>query len=263
MSIVESIIKKILLVCLIPFFIILKLIALFLFFLLSITIYPVKHFMINIRDTILGKNMFLFKDTHDKYYKVPLITYFSSFTIIGLLVGLTTAIHADYISKTHQIDLFVIIISYLSSSFVYLLAFYFGMYRRFKVDKNNIKNKSIFLENLSIHRQFLNLSFIPLTFVITVIGIISSLKIPIKISIYDFNSSLNYISNIMINYIDSNNFLILLLGFILNLTILFILLYIFTIPLQLIALFINYVFKYFYEHGRYYKDIFQDFDIDR
>lgn len=263
MNIVETIIRKFLLVCLIPFFIILKLLSLFLFFFLSITIYPVKYFMINIRDTILGKNTFLFKNEHYKYYKVPLITYFSSFTIIGFLVGLTTSIHADYISNTHQIDLFVVVISYLSSSIVYLLAFYFGMYRRFKVDKNNIECKSIFLKNLSIHRQFLNLSFIPLTFVITLIGVISSLNIPINISIYDINSSLNYISNIMLNYVDSNNFLVLLLGFILNLTILVILLYIFTIPLQLIALFINYVFKYFYEHGSYYKDLFQDFDIDQ
>lgn len=263
MSIVETIIKKFLLVCLIPFIIIKKLLSFFLFFLLSITIYPFKQFMINIRDTILGKNKFLFKNAHDKYYKVPLITYFSSFTIIGFLVGLITSIHLDYISNTHQIDLFVSIISYLSSSFVYLLSFYFGMYRRFKIDTNNIESKGIFLENLSIHRQFLNLSFIPITFVITLIGIISSLKIPIKISIFDINNSLNYISDIMINYVDSNNFLIILLGFILNLTILVILLYIFTIPLQLIALFINYVFKYFYEHGSYYKDIFQDFNIDK
>ena len=242
MNIVEIIIKKCLLVCLIPFFIILKLLSLFLFFLLSITIYPVKHFMINIRDSILGKNTFLFKNAHDKYYKVPLITYFSFFSTIGL---------------------FVIIISYFSSSIIYLLAFYFGMYRRFKIDTNNIESKSIFLDNLSIHRQFLNLSFIPLTFVITLIGIISSLKIPINISIYDINSSLNYISNFMINYLDSSNFWIQLLGFILNLIILIILLYIFTIPLQLIALFINCVFKYFYEHGCYYKDIFQDFDINQ
>ena len=263
MNIVEIIIKKCLLVCLIPFFIILKLLSLFLFFLLSITIYPVKHFMINIRDSILGKNTFLFKNAHDKYYKVPLITYFSSFTTIGFLVGLITNIHAGYISSTHQMNLFVIIISYFSSSIIYLLAFYFGMYRRFKIDTNNIESKSIFLDNLSIHRQFLNLSFIPLTFVITLIGIISSLKIPINISIYDINSSLNYISNFMINYLDSSNFWIQLLGFILNLIILIILLYIFKIPLQLIALFINCVFKYFYEHGCYYKDIFQDFDINQ
>lgn len=137
------------------------------------------------------------------------------------------------------------------------------MYRRFKVDKNNIESKSIFLENLSVHRQFLNLSFIPLTFAITFIGIISSLNIPINISINDINTSLNYISTFMINYLDSNNFLFQLLGFILNITILVILLYIFTIPLQLLALFINYVFKYFYEHGSYYKDIFQDFDINQ
>lgn len=263
MNIIETIIKKTLLVCLIPFYLILKLLSLFIFLLLSLIIYPIIFFMINIRDTILGKNSFLFKNSHNKYYKVPLITYFSSFTIIGFIVGLVTNIHAEYISKNHQIDLFVIIISYLTSSIVYLLAFYFGMYRRFKVDKNNIESKSIFLENLSVHRQFLNLSFIPLTFAITFIGIISSLNIPISISINDINTSLNYISTFMINYLDSNNFLFQLLGFILNITILVILLYIFTIPLQLIALFINYVFKYFYEHGSYYKDIFQDFDINQ
>ncbi|AKS70346.1 hypothetical protein RN70_00400 [Staphylococcus schleiferi] len=230
-------------------------------FLLSISLFPIIFFLINIRDSILGKNAFFFKNSHNKYYKVPLITYFSSFITIGILVGLITSIHADYISKTHQIELYIIVNSYLCSAVVYLLAFYFGMYRRFSEDKNSDASKSVFLEILSIHRQFLNLSFIPLTFVITLIGIISSLKIPINISIHDINSYINNISNYMIKYLNSGNFLIQFLGFVLNLTILVVLFYIFTLPLQLAALFINYVFKYFYEYGSYYKDIYKDYDI--
>lgn len=61
MNIIETIIKKTLLVCLIPFYLILKLLSLFIFLLLSLIIYPINFFMINIRDIILGKNHFYLK----------------------------------------------------------------------------------------------------------------------------------------------------------------------------------------------------------
>ncbi|MGW7977049.1 hypothetical protein ACWEXZ_10550 [Staphylococcus xylosus] len=261
MSIVETIIKKFLLVCLIPFFIILKLLAFILFYLLSISIYPIKYFIINFRDLFLGKSRFLFKRKHDKYYKAPLITYyFSSFPIVGLLASMSILLHNEYFSQTYQIDVFVEIISYFISVIFYILIFYFGMYRRFKLDSSKIKSKKILLDILSIHRQFLNLSFIPLTFVITVIGIVSALKIPITVRLLDFNNFLNYTLKHIFILGDSENFLMILLAIILYIIAIFILLYIFSIPLQLIALFVNYVFKYFYEHGNYYKSIFKEFE---
>ncbi|MEX5934912.1 hypothetical protein [Mammaliicoccus sciuri] len=245
----------------IPFLIVIKILSLMLFFLLSTMIYPLKYFMINIRDIVFGKSNILYWHEHDKYYYAPLITYyFSSFPFLLFALGLSASIHFDFISDKHSMDSKVELITYLATIILDVLVFYFALFRRFKVDDNKIKSKKVLLDILSIHRQFLNLSFIPITFVITIFGIASSLNKPIQFNLLDISNFIDYLYNatLFLNY--SDNILFMLLGLIIQCIFIFIGLYIFTIPLQLISLFINYVFKYFYEHGRYYKEIFNDFD---
>lgn len=257
----NKIIQVIVLIITIPFLIVLKILSLMLFFVLSISFYPLKYFVIYMRDLIFGKNKIFYRDKQDKYYYVPLITYyFSSVPFLFIIVGLSTSIHADFISETGYIDSNIEIISYLTSIILYVLVFYFAMYRRFKVDNDKIKSKKVFLDILSIHRQFLNLSFIPITFVITIIGIASSLNTPIQLNLLGLNNFINYLFGKSILLSDSENILFILIAIFINFIVVFIGIYIFTIPLQLISLFVNYVFKYFYEHGRYYKEMFNDFE---
>ncbi|MCR1872007.1 hypothetical protein NSA33_02435 [Mammaliicoccus lentus] len=245
----------------IPFLIVIKILSFMMFFLVSTILYPLKYFMINIRDIVFGKTNILYWDEHDKYYYAPLITYyFSSFPFLLFAIGLSTSIHFDFISEKHSINPKVEIIPYLITVILYVLVFYFAMFRRFKVDNKKIMNKSVLLDILSIHRQFLNLSFIPITFVITIFGIASSLDKPIQLNLLDINNFIDSLYNVALFFNYSDNILFILLGLIIHCIAIFIGLYIFTIPLQLISLFINYVFKYFYEHGRYYKEIFNDFD---
>ncbi|MRE73087.1 hypothetical protein [Mammaliicoccus sciuri] len=245
----------------IPILIVRKILSLMLFFLLSSMIYPLKYFMINIRDIVFGKANIFYRHEHDKYYYVPLITYyFSSFPLLMVMLGLSTIIKSNFISEKNSIDPRVDMISYLITVILYVLMFYFAMYRRFKVDNKNIMSRSVLLDALSIHRQFLNLSFIPITFLITIIGIASSLNKPIKLNLLDINNFIEYLFHIALILDYKDNILFMLIGIITHCIALFIGFYIISIPLQLISLFINYVFKYFYEHGRYYKEVFVDFD---
>lgn len=238
-----------------------KVLSFMLFFVLSILFYPIKYFMINIRDIVFGKVNIFYRHEHDKYYYAPLITYyFSLFPLLIVILGLSTIIDSNFISEKNLMNPKVEIISYLIIVILYVILFYLAMFRRFNVDNNKIKNKIVLLDILSLHRQFLNLSFIPITFVITIIGVASSLNKPISFHLLDINNFIDYLFQIALILNYSDNILLMLLGIIFHFITLFIVFYIFTIPLQLISLFINYVFKYFYEHGRYYKEIFNDFD---
>lgn len=202
-------------------------------------LYPLLCICLSIIDIFWGKRLRDYKESNLLKYHLPGFTYyFSGILLIGIggyienKISLFSYHHDVYFTSWHTIVL------YIGISIVYVFIFYLGMWRRI----GHIDKGEYFIETLSKHRKFLKLSFIPVSFVITVLGFISVFG--------DINISFILVIKYVFEVLEGVKQNLLLNGIILM-----IIVYIFSIPVQLMALFINNLFVYIYEEGYYYKQM--------
>jgi len=206
---------------------------------LFVLLFPLLCFCLSIIDIFLGKRLRDYKENKLLRYHLPGFTYyFSGILLIGVggylenRISLFTYHDNIYLITSYTIALYVCI------SILYVFIFYLGMWRRI----GHIDKGKYFIKTLGKHRKFLKLSFIPVSFVVTVLGFISVFG--------DINISFILIMRFVFGVLDGVKQNSLLNGIILM-----IIVYVFSIPVQLLALFINNLFVYVFEEGHYYKQM--------
>ena len=129
---------------------------------------------------------------------------------------------------------------------MYSLCYFIGMYRKIGED-----SKVNFLKTIESTQSFLKLSIIPISFIITLIGLISGISgmIDEGISIDMYSLSVIFDELLKTGYNNSNilTLFILLFKFI-------ILSYIFSLPAQLFGIFFGQVCVYILNHGKPYLE---------
>lgn len=221
-----------------PLFLIPTLIGIILLF------YMFLLFTTFISDIFISKRIKKYNEKQLKKYDVPLFIYIGPLLPILFLYQLT-----DYIlSQNYYFGSNLLVnldnnggLSYLISIIIYLLILNIGMYKRLlRVGRGFYKQR------LDHHKDFFKITLIPVTFVVTVIGLIAGfndieLKIPDVFTILDFL------------FINSNdNF------FVMSIRLSFILL-IFSLPILLLGYFFNQCFMYILKYGTHYKQFFLKF----
>ena len=158
-------------------------------------------------------------------YETPLVTYCFSYGPIYILVMLITCINGK-----KNFDIFDIMIAYI----VYILIYYIGMLRKCR------NNKNYYEQVLKNNMDFLKLSLLPAGFSITIIGFIFTIT-GIDIQNGDI---LNKINIIITNYLNNENiFVIIIIIFVI---------YIISIPIQVLAYFTISIIEYI----RQYKVVY-------
>lgn len=186
-----------------------------------------NSFLINIWKRIQPKETYL-------RYETPLFTYCFSFMAIY------------YISLVFPEQQGM---QFIYASMIYLFCYFVGMRRKCG------EIEGCYRRVLKNNKDFLKLSFLPITFIITVLGFcftVTGLKLQ-EIAVY-FIKAQN-IFNQWLKYHDDANILMVIKLFILGLICL-VLLYIISLPIQVISYFIISMIEYFYEHGAPYKRLF-------
>ena len=166
-------------------------------------------------------------------YETPLFTYCFSYSAITIICAVVPYKYG-------------IGIQYVISSFVYLAFYFIGMWR--KCGSNSNYYKKILKNNL----DFLKLSFLPMTFLITIFGFTFTVT---GFKIQDLKIDANDIQNIIygvLEFNDNTDVVIMFTKLILLVIILIVLLYIISLPIQLISYFVILVIQYFREHGNPY-----------
>lgn len=166
-------------------------------------------------------------------YETPLCTYCFSYSAISILCGLVPYKYG-------------ISFQYVISSFIYLACYFIGMGRKCGSDSEYYKK--ILKNNL----DFLKLSFLPMTFLITIFGFAFTVT---GFKIQDLHIDTNYIQNTIsgvVEFNDNTDVVIMVIKLILIAIILLALLYIISLPIQLISYFVILVIQYFREHGNSY-----------
>ncbi len=166
-------------------------------------------------------------------YETPLCTYCFSYSAISIICGLVPYKYGN-------------ITQYLISSFIYLACYFIGMGR--KCGNNLDYYKKVLKNNL----DFLKLSFLPMTFLITIFGFLFTVT---GYKIQDLHIDSNYIQNAIFKVMDfdkNTDVTIMMIKLILTVIIILVLLYIISLPIQLISYFIISVIYYFREHGNSY-----------
>lgn len=169
-------------------------------------------------------------------YETPLCTYCFSYTALSIIYMIMNNAGIKY--------------GWVIAFVTYILIYFLGMYRRYE------KNES-YICVLDNNLEFLKLSFVPLTFLITMIGF--------AFTVAGFN--LQQIDweyfNPIISAIQEDG---LVTGFANELWLvikcsvaILLLLYIVSIPMQLVSYFIILVIKYFQKYGYGYKKVFSFF----
>ena len=165
-------------------------------------------------------------------YETPLCTYCFSFTAVLSMYGILEGLGIHY----------AIVISFI----LYIFVYFVGMYRRCKTE--DYYNKV--LEN---NLDFLKLSFIPLAFLITIVGFLFTIT-GFRIQELDFD----YFSPIiraMTEYGVVQGLASQVFQLIKYSILLLILMYIASIPMQLVSYFIVLVIKYFKKYSESYKKL--------
>ena len=206
-------------------------------------VFPIFTVASALLDILFGKKLKNYKQNDNLKYHLPAFTYcFSAMLII--LIGTYSEsrfVLFDY-RKNDYLALCHTILLYVGVSAIYVLVFYLGMWRRI----SHIDKGKYYIEILNKHSKFLKLSFIPISFLITLLSVMTAFG-DINISLVMI---LEFLNNILAGAKDN----------LLQSSLTFIgLLYIFSIPIQLVALFINATFKYFFEEGKYYKQMCKKF----
>lgn len=162
-------------------------------------------------------------------YETPLIAYvFSSLAVVMIAL----------ISKASSA------IGYLASYLAYLFFYFVGMIRRYASDDEKL---GMVLEN---NKKFLKLSFLPLGFCLTIIGFIFGI---LGIDIRDLQQYIPYFTDYwarLVSVIQSNEIFNVAWMFIEMLLIM----YVFSLPMQVIAYFVVEQILYFREFKLPYKN---------
>lgn len=171
-------------------------------------------------------------------YETPLFTYCFSYTAISLL--------ALVLPNENGMGIIV-------ASALYLLFYFVGMAR--KCGRNEQYYEKILDNNI----EFLKLSFLPLGFIITILGFcftITGMKVQ-ELSI-DFTIISNTYTSLM-NYNDDTNTFMLFLKMIVSGGFILMLFYIISLPVQVISYFVISVINYFRKHKAGYIGLFKKY----
>lgn len=177
---------------------------------------------------IQPKNMYI-------RYETPFVTYIFSYCAISFF-------SVFFLKKVSH--------SIIISSIIYLTLYFVGMIRKFAGENDCLKN------TLKRNLEFLKLSFLPFAFIITVFGFaftITGLKIQ---EIVDWENLLTKVGNEIVAFIGKTSNLynpileviVLLFKTIVVFGILFIVLYVISIPLQVVAYGITMLIMYFIDN---------------
>ena len=171
-------------------------------------------------------------------YETPLFTYCFSYTAISVL--------ALVLSNENSMGIIV-------ASALYLLFYFVGMARKCG------SNEQYYNKVLKNNMEFLKVSFLPLGFIITVMGFyftITGMKIQ-EIPL-NFTTIANTFTSLM-NYNNESNMLMQFLKILASGGIILILFYILSLPVQVVSYFIISVINYFRKHKAGYIGLFKKY----
>lgn len=169
-------------------------------------------------------------------YETPLCAFCFSFTALALISVVLDSFGVEY--------------SWVIAFFTYILFYFIGMYRRYR----GKEEYDFVLEN---NLEFLRLSFVPLTFLITIIGFaftIAGFNLQ-QIDWTYFNPIIASVrENGLVSGIANELWLVVKCSFVL-----LVLMYVASIPMQLVSYFFIHLIKYFRKYGNGYKKILNYF----
>lgn len=165
-------------------------------------------------------------------YETPLCTYCFSYTAILFIYVILDSLSIRY--------------GGIVAFFLYILIYFIGMYRRYKGNERY----GVVLEN---NMEFLKLSFTPLAFLVTIVGFIFTIS-GFNLQQVDFEYFMPIVNSIEENGLVSGVANELWLAVKCGIAI-FVLLYVVSIPMQLVSYFVILVIKYFNKYGSGYKKI--------
>lgn len=171
-------------------------------------------------------------------YETPLFVYCFSYTAISLL--------ALILPNENGMSIIV-------ASALYLLFYFVGMARRCG------SNEQYYNKVLDNNMEFLKLSFLPLGFIITVLGFcftITGMKVE-ELS-FDYTIIVNSFTSLM-NYNDETNTLMMFLKIIVSEGLILFLFYIISLPIQVVSYFVISAINYFKEHKAGYIGLFKKY----
>ncbi|MBC1228072.1 hypothetical protein [Listeria booriae] len=212
---------------------------------LSTLIVTLVHFFLAFFDICIGERYFPYKYTkgnnEPKFkvrYDIPAISYIFSIFPLALIMSIID----KYFS--HSFDIY----AYIIAASIYSIIMYLGMYRK----TGRIDGGEYYRGLLKNHRQFLQLSFLPFVFFITVVGFVLATMDKIE-GLPDWSLSSNSVSAFMdaiweIPRDSSENHY-----FLESSSKLLLMLYIFSLPLQIISFFVNQISEYLFSNGQGYK----------
>lgn len=168
-------------------------------------------------------------------YETPLFTYCFSYTAILLLTVLLPVENGMGI---------------ILASVLYLIFYFVGMARKCG------KDKRYYGKILSNNMQFLKLSFLPVGFIITILGFLFTITgKKVQDFPFDFSMVQNAIANLT-SYNNETDLLRLLFKLFVIGILLLVLLYIASLPVQVLAYFVISIINYFRKNKRAYAVLF-------
>ena len=171
-------------------------------------------------------------------YETPLFTYCFSYTAISVL--------ALVLSNENSMGIIV-------ASALYLLFYFVGMARKCG------SNEQYYNKVLKNNMEFLKVSFLPLGFIITVMGFYFTITgMKIQELPLNFTTIANTFTSLM-NYNNESNMLMQFLKILASGEIILILFYILSLPVQVVSYFIISVINYFRKHKAGYIGLFKKY----
>lgn len=171
-------------------------------------------------------------------YETPLFSYCFSYTAISIL--------AILIPSKNGINIIV-------ASVLYILIYFIGMARKCG------RNQQYYNKVLENNIEFLKLSFLPLGFVITIVGFCFTITgMKVQDIAFDFSTIENAYTNIT-NYYNGTNILIEFLKLIIMGVIILALFYIISLPVQVVSYFVISVINYYRKHKTGYIVLFKKY----
>lgn len=165
-------------------------------------------------------------------YETPLCTYCFSFSALSIIMAILNSLGTRYV--------------YVIAILFYITVYFVGMYRRYRSDMFYYR----ILEN---NMDFLKLSFIPLTFLITVGGFLFTIT-GYRIQETDLNY-FSMIIQIFTEYDKSKGAIGDILYYFKSGIFILLIMYIMSIPMQLISYLVLQVIFYFKKHNKAYKKL--------
>lgn len=171
-------------------------------------------------------------------YETPLFAYCFSYTAISLLALI-------WPNKNGM--------SIIAASALYLLFYFVGMARKCG------SNEQYYTKMLDNNMEFLKLSFLPLGFIITVLGFCFTITgMKVQELPFDFTIIVNTYTGLM-SYNNETNTLMRFLKMIASGGLILILFYIVSLPVQVVSYFVISVINYFRKHKAGYIELFKKY----